>query len=402
MTGGRAIRAAVQTVAVAAVVLLGGCGGGHQGGGQPVQGPPAPGDAWHGSGFFGVNAPVLRSYATPDRARALDALAASMSAAGIQWARVVFDQSVEQRQPGRTDWTIPDAVVGALARHGIRTDALFVGTAPRDAQTALICGSFAYPSDVSGWASFVGDSVRRYGRGGSFWGEHPEIKPLPVETWEIGNEENIHLFWCPAADPEQYARVYAAARAAAHDADEDAQVVVGGLAPTFSTSPPGGDMNVGDFLRRMIAADPPLDHETPAVGVHLYGPNPNIDLLELRAYRQALDGAGLRNTPMLVNEAGWHTLGPHDARYASPADRAAFIRQLAAISRQTDCNLVGFGVHAWVTAQQDPSNPEDWYGLADPVTGAPNASGLAYAAGIRAAESRPARPAKGRLGSLCR
>jgi len=391
---------AVTTAALAGAILIGGCGG-SQGGALPGQGQPAPGDVWHESGFFGVNAPVLRAYATPDRARALDALAASMSAAGVQWARIVFDQSVEQRVPDRTDWTIPDAVVGALARHGIRTDALFVGTAARDAETALVCGSMAYPSDVGGWASFVGDSVRRYGRGGSFWDEHPELKPLPIETWEIGNEENSHLFWCPSADAKRYARVYAAARVAAHDADEDAQVIVGGLAPTFSASPPGGDANVADFLKQLIAADPPLVHEIPAVAVHLYGPNPNVDLLELRAYRQALDGAGLRGTPMLVNEVGWHTLGPHDARYASEADRTAFIRQLASISRRTDCNLVGFGVHAWVTAQRDPADPEDWYGLADPLTGAPSAGARAYAAGIRAAESAPARPGKGRLGTLC-
>jgi hypothetical protein len=397
----RPIAATAAAVAIIAAIAVCGCGGGNHGGGPPPAGEPAPGDVWRSSGFFGVNAPLLRGYDTPERAQALDALAASMADAGVRWARVVFDQSVEQRLPDQTDWTIPDRVVGALARHGVRTDALFVGTASRDATTSLLCGSLAYPSDADGWAGFVGDAVERYGRGGAFWADHPDLQPLPIETWEIGNEENIHQFWCPAADPEQYAKVYATARIAAHDADADAQVIVGGLAPTFSASPPGGDVNVPDFLKRFISADPALAGRIPAVAVHLYGPSPNVDLLELRAYRQALDRAGLAKTPMLVNEAGWHTQGPHDARYAPDASRAAFIRELAAVSRRTDCNVVGFGVHAWVTAQQDTADPEDWYGLADPLTGAPNASGRGYAAGIREAESQPSTPAKGRLGRLC-
>src|SRR4051812_17942758 len=129
----------------------------------PVADQPSPGDRWEGSGFFGVNATLLRAYAPPAQGATLDALAAGISAAGIDWVRLVFDQSVEQRLAEEGDWTIPDTVVSTLARHGVRTDAVFVGTAGRDAATALICGPFAYPADVEGWASFVGDAVRRFG-----------------------------------------------------------------------------------------------------------------------------------------------------------------------------------------------------------------------------------------------
>lgn len=396
----RWLLAAAAAAAIGLIVLLSsGCGG--RSAGDRGANQPAPGDVWQGSGFFGANAPLLRAYTRPDQAAALDALAASMSTAGIQWARIVFDQSTEQRFPGQTDWAIPDRVVGALARHGVRTQAVFVGTAARDAATALICGSFAYPADVEAWSSFVGDAVRRYGRGGEFWAEHPEIRPLPIETWEIGNEENSRFFWCPAADPEQYADVYRASRLAAHSADEDAQVIVGGLSPSFGGSVQPGDLTDADFLKRMITADPPLAHQIPAVAIHLYAPSTSLVLSELRLYRQAMAAAGLGTTPMIVNEFGWHTLGPHDSRYAPEPERAARIRQLTEVSRETNCNLVGFGVHAWVTAQTDPANPEDWYGLADPGTGAPNESGRAYAAGIAAAERHPARPARGRLGHLC-
>jgi hypothetical protein len=396
---GRALVAASLTaIAVFGLVPLAGCGKKTE---EQAADRPAPGDVWHGSGFFGVNVPMLRAYAGSGRTATLDALAASMSAAGISWARIVFDQSVEQRQPGSTDWSIPDRIVGTLARHGVRTQALFVGTAGRDAATALICGSLAYPADVDAWASFVGDAVERYGRGGLFWAEHPDIPSLPIETWEIGNEENLGMFWCPAADPEQYADVYRASRSAAHSADDDAHVIVGGLAPTFAAAAGPGNLSAAEFLRRLIAAEPALAREIPAVAVHLYAPTESLVLQELRLYRQGMVSAGLGRTPIIVNEIGWHTSGPHDSRFASETERAVLIRGIVSVSRRTNCGVVAFGVHSWVTAQTDPADPEDWYGLADPATGAPNPSGLAYAAGIRVAEGQPANPAKGGLGHLC-
>jgi hypothetical protein len=395
---------AVAAVAAIALTLLFSNGGTDENpANDRAPNEPSPGDVWSGSGFFGVNAHLLRDYTAPERAAALDALARNMSASGISWARIVFDQAVEQRQPGEIDWSIPDRLVGVLALHGVRTQALFVGTPGWVANpaAAIGCGPRAYPADVSGWSRFVGAAVERYGRDGEFWAEQPGIPALPIETWEIGNEENLHLFWCPAADPEQYAEVYSASRLAAYSADDEAHVIVGGLAPTLAATAPAGNLNVGDFLRGMIAANPALAHQIPAVAVHLYAPTAALALQELRLYRQAMAGAGLGQTPMIVNEVGWHTMGALDSRYASQAGRAARIRRITTVSRQTNCNLVAFGVHGWVTAQVDPSDPEDWYGLADPNTGLPNESGRAYATGIAAADSHWATRASRTLGHLC-
>jgi hypothetical protein len=344
--------------------------------------------------FFGVNAPLLRDYAGPDRAGALDALSCGISAAGISWARVVFGQVVEERQPGKTDWTIPDRVVGALARHGVRTQALFVGTAAwaADPSAVPVCGQRAFPADVAAWSRFVGAAVERYGRGGAFWAEHREIQPLPIETWEIGNEENLRLFWCPAANPERYAAVYRSSRAAALAADAKALVVVGGLAPTFGEPAPAGDVTVPDFLQRMVRAEPELAREIPAVAIHPYSPTPDLVLEAVRAFREAMTAAGLGQTPMIANEVGWYTDGPPGSRFASQGERAERIRELTGAIRRTNCNLTGFGIHSWVTAETDSDDPEDWYGLADPDTGEPNESGRAYGEAIADAGSGAARP----------
>jgi polysaccharide biosynthesis protein PslG len=352
--------------------------------------------------FFGVNAPLLRNYTTPERAAALDAHARSMAGEGIKWARVVFDQSVEQRQPGAIDWSVPDRIVAALARQGVRTEALFIGTPAWVANPAMppVCGSRSSPENVAGWSAFVGAAVERYGRGGAFWDEHPEIPALPVETWEIGNEENTGIYWCPVASPEQYARVYAGSRDAALAADPDAEVIVGGLAPAFGHVNLLNDVPVPDFLRRMISARPELARQIPAVAIHPYASSLPRVLETVRRFREAIRSAGLGETPMIVNEVGWHTsgLGP---RLAFQAQRAEWLRRLAIAARQTDCNLTAFGVHGWMTVEADLLNPEDWYGLADPRTGAPNESGRAYGVGIAAAGSDPGAPSSGELGRLC-
>jgi polysaccharide biosynthesis protein PslG len=343
---------------------------------------------WTPRSFYGVNAPLLRNYATPQAARALDALAASMASAGVSWARVTIDPSVEQRTPGATSWQVPDAVVGALARHGVRVQALIYGTPGwmSDPDDYANCGLRAEPQNVGAWSRFVAAAVARYGRDGDFWSDHPELRPLPIETWEIANEENTHVFWCPEASPEKYAELYSASRSAALDADPEALVIVGGLAPAIDGAGPG-DVTVGSFLRRMVEADPSLPGEIPGVAIHPYAQTVDQVTQTIGSFRDAMRRARLGDTPMLANEVGWYTSGTPGPLLTTQAERAARIRQLALTAQYTGCHLVALGIHSWMTAESDPANPEDWYGLANPITGSPNASGVAYGAAIHAADS---------------
>src|ERR1700759_4400690 len=89
-------------------------------------------------------------------------------------------------------------------------------------------------ADATAMAAFDSSFAQRYGRGGSFWSQHPELPYLPVESYEIGNEPDITPT-TPAdqtslhyADPASFAQVYETARAALHQVDPTAQAVVGG------------------------------------------------------------------------------------------------------------------------------------------------------------------------------
>jgi hypothetical protein len=339
--------------------------------------------------FFGVNGGYLRPLTLPDRAARLDAVTASMGRQGISWARLVFDQSVEERQRNSFDWYVPDTMIAALARHGVRGAAAFVGTAAwaDDPFLLLSCGNRAYPHDVAGWADWVAAAARRYGPSGTFWRAHPALPELPIRTWEIGNEPNLKIFWCPKANPEQYAYVYTASVDAIAAVDPDAQVIVGGLAPNFGTTK-SADVEPVQFLARMLAAQPSLRTRIPAVGVHPYtrtsdGLGGVLDMIV--RFREAMVAAGLPSTPMVANEYGWYTRPQSGLYYTTEAQRAGLIGGTANSFWRTNCGVSGMAPHAWVTAEANNLDPENWYGLANPWTGEPHPSGIAYADQIRLA-----------------
>src|SRR4051794_21848150 len=142
--------------------------------------------------FFGVNGAFLRNFVSPDKAASLDGLTSSMGQEEISWARITFDQSVEERAKGTFNWYVTDTMVSSLARHGVRAAGSFMGTASwaADPSTRSNCGSRAAPFDMTGWSQWVSAAARRYGANGTFWSSHPGLSVLPVRTWEIGNEAN--------------------------------------------------------------------------------------------------------------------------------------------------------------------------------------------------------------------
>lgn len=339
-------------------------------------------------GFFGVNGAMLRAFVGQDHAASLDGLATSMGQQGISWARLTFDQATEERQRGTFNWYVPDTMVAALARHGVRGEASFVGTAPWAADPSSVgrCPwGMAYPADIGGWSDWVAAAARRYGPNGTFWDAHPELPRLPIQTWEIGNEVNSAQFWCPAANPEQYARVYSASADAIQSVDPGGRVIVAGLAPRFR-SQGATNLDVPSFLARMTAADPSLRARIPEVAIHPYGTNVPGVLGVISQFRQALTAAGMPATPMLVNEFGWHTSGGGSPEWsATESQRANMIAGVANQVWRLNCGVSGVAPYSWITLEQNGGDSDQWYGLADPATGAPHPSGLAYGQQIRLA-----------------
>jgi hypothetical protein len=100
---------------------------------------------------------------------------------------------------------------------------------------------------------------------------------------------------------------------------------------------------------------------------------------------------GLGGVPISWNEVGWTTSGEGGFAITPDDERAAYLQQLAATDLR-DCNVISIAPHTWVSEQKDPANPEDWFGIVDPGTGAPYRSALDYRAGIETAEDGDAAP----------
>jgi len=168
-----------------------------------------------------------------------------MVASGVQTVRVQFSWERAQPYPGwdfvppdqsprfvdeggiPTDWTKLDEVVTAAAARHLTVLPVLV-TSP--AWAAIPPSTQASPpKDPATYARFAAAAVRRYGPGGAFWGQHPELQAQPIHYWQIWNEPNFRVFWRPKNWPRPYVALLRAARKSIKAADPTARIVLAGL-----------------------------------------------------------------------------------------------------------------------------------------------------------------------------
>jgi hypothetical protein len=268
-------------------------------------------------------------------------------------------------------WSDTDQWVSALASHGIRWEPLVSFSATWD---SAVPGDYnAYPASPTNFAEFAGALARRYGPGGSFWAEHPELQPLPVQAYEIWNEPNADRFSQPqpASAPERYADLYAAARAALHQADPGARAVVGGLA-----APANGVISAAEFLQRMVAHRPDLRGNIDAVGYHPYSPTPAGVYSQLASFRHALDSAAGPGVPIELTEIGWSSAD------LSLSAIASGLADLATTLPRSGCGVDRVMPYDWIGPEGDSGDREQWFGVYN-HDGSPKPSGAAYAGAVQ-------------------
>jgi hypothetical protein len=393
------MRRAVATATLLASILAAGCGGG----GAPTAPEHLPARTHPAAvpdGFFGVNGQGLRPLADDGRLDLLGTQLDRIAAGGIDFVRANIDWTqVEPAPPRGGDHHYRlgglDAWVRALAQRGLRWQLQVVGVPTpawaADPAALQACGSRAAPAHPSDFAALAATLAHRYGRQGSFWARHPDLDYRPVTEYELWNEENYGSFWCPVPDPAAYARLASVSATVIHAADPEAKVVLGGLAGFRDTtvSSPGAAAHISsvDFVRRMVAASPDLARQVDVVGVHAYGHDADAALATVGFQRQAVDSTRLRGTPISVNEYGWATTG-EGPDVVSEDTRADYISEMTRALAESNCNIDSLAPHTWISAETDPANVEDWYGLADPRTGDPYPSGVAYVDDVLLFEGR--------------
>lgn len=313
------------------------------------------------SGYYGMNAQFV--WTTPPSA--WEPHLASIAAAGINTVRVDAPWGfVEPTAPvggvRKYHWYRLDGLVEALAKHNLRWyPILAYGTI----WSATVEGSWmSPPQNPADYAAFVEAFARRYGTQGTFWAAHPELPRLPVAGYEIWNEPNVeHFFQDQSTAPERYADLFVPAAAAAERGDPQAHVLIGGLSST----------NVESFLTRMTAHRPELWSHVDAVSYHPYGGNPTITYERLDIVRNALAKLGVGHLPLEITETGLATPPTTEER------RTDVMRQLTEEFPRSNCGITRFIPYTWRTKELSPTDPEDWFGIAN-ADGSLKPTGVAY------------------------
>jgi hypothetical protein len=251
------------------------------------------------AGFFGV-VPL-------DKPTAADIQL--MRSSGVETTRLPIRWGFIEPQPGVRDWTEPDTLIGDMARAGIRTLPVLFGVpgwiSPHPARPPIYTAA-----QRAAWSRFLTDAATRYGSGGTFWQQHPELPPIPVKEWEVWNEANLRGFWDGKPDPRRYLGLLELSGQALRLGDPAAEIVLGGLFPHPRRRYGVSQTKFLNRLYRVRGARAAFD----AVGIHPFATRPKGVLEACLELRRLMAQNRDRRTPIWITELGWTTGGVGFAR----------------------------------------------------------------------------------------
>lgn len=265
---------------------------------------------------------------------------------GAHWLREEFDPSQSREQQDRT--------FRAASVRGMRILPL-VSTA----DTVL-------PSDPTAYAAWTAHMTGRYGPGGSFWRENPDLDAkLAPSHFEIWNEP-YYPYSTGRVDPARYANVYIAAVAAGRLANPSARFLI-----SATTDAKRWDGRWVNWTDAMFEARPDLGAYIDAVTLHLYHRgNPKAQITDgyihdkfrrAEIVRNQFASRGV-NARFWITELGWSTCSAH-SECISEGDMAARMQgamEVAADEWDFVDAVFMYHLRSWPGRDDDK---EPWFGM---------------------------------------
>ena len=248
---------------------------------------------------------------------------------GAGLMRQTFDWARIEPAPGRYDLSFYDGYVSALARRHLRLLPILFNPPPFRSSAPAEPRHGTYPprrpADMGEFGALL---ARRYGPGGSFWREHPELPRLPVRSWQVWNEPNLPAYWPSGPNAAEYVALLRATGRGIRSVDPGAEIVTAGLP----------DSRLGVPLREYVAA------------MYAAGAADTFDVLALNLFGRDARGVieGIETARELaatndddpavwVTELGWATGGPPSDFLVSDSRQAELLEEtLLALARRRD------------------------------------------------------------------
>jgi len=189
-----------------------------------------------------------------------------------------------------TDFTPFDAYVAAAAARGLAVLPVvelapsWLAIRPMDRASP--------PADPEAYGRFMAALVGRYGPDGSLWRERPELRKVPIRTWQIWNEPSLGGFWSEQPFAPTFVPLLRSAATAVRAADPGAKLVLAGL-PNLSW----------EDLERLYAAGARGLFD--AVAVHPYTRRPRDVVRVIQRARRVMRANGDAAVPIWVTEMSW-------------------------------------------------------------------------------------------------
>jgi len=235
---------------------------------------------------------------------------------GAPWIVEYFPWAYSEQRPGKYSFEHADVVVDHATRQGLTIIAR-LGMVPEWARPKDAIANYLPEASYDDFAAYAAEFVTHFqGR---------------VKYVIIWNEPNLALEWgYRRPDPAAYTALLQVTSQAIREANPDAVILAGALAPTLGD--PSGELGQSDldYLQGMYdaGAAPYFD----ALAVHSYGltfppddpPDPNvINFRRVELLREVMTANGDGDKPIHITEAGWND-HPRWTRAVRPAQRIRY------------------------------------------------------------------------------
>jgi hypothetical protein len=221
---------------------------------------------------------------------------------------VRFGLSRESVEPADNQFNFlpTDDLVGDIAAAGIRPLPNVSGGPgfgnPND--RVLPVGS---AEDQAQWQEFLRVAAERYGPGGEYWtnpslfpAQHPGAQPMPVETWQIWNEQNGPKH-AVKPNPRKYAKLVKISHTAITSEAPNAAIVLGGM---FGTPKGKGGIKAWTFLKGLYKSKG-VKKAFDGVAIHPYSPDLQGIVKQIKRVRAVLKKKKDRSAGVWLTELGW-------------------------------------------------------------------------------------------------